>query len=190
MDHEGKKKLQVTTENELSEWQWDKFCELIKKEIAGNTKSEMVAKLQADFTTSSRVEQLLSSAVIMDSFKSYFEYERVFSSCGIRGVRFLGTEQDWMRLVEKANELGKLDLGRNWTSFIKGVLPVLTKFLETYQGKVDVDWWNKIMNFRQGRLGSGGAEKFVTGWILALFGFDVSKEVDVLALEEYSIKVR
>ena len=48
---------------------------------------------------------------------------------------------------------------------------ILGKFIDTYQGKVDLDFWNKIMDSSKGRLGSGTTTKY-SGWILDLFGLE------------------
>ena len=75
VDHEGKKKLTVTTWNE-GETEWSEFLSLMKIEISKNTKGGIVDVLQSDFSTTGLVERMISTACIMDSFKKFFSYGR------------------------------------------------------------------------------------------------------------------
>lgn len=63
---------------------------------------------------------------------------------------------------------------------------VLTQFIETYQGRVDVAWWNKVMNIERGRLGSGSTS-YVSGWILKFF--NVHTKIEMSDVPEYTISV-
>jgi len=60
------------------------------KVIADNTKEEIVNTLQCNFSTTTFVEKCLSTAIIMNSFKKYFDYGRCIPDCGIRNVHFFG----------------------------------------------------------------------------------------------------
>ncbi|CAF0922465.1 unnamed protein product [Adineta steineri] len=51
---------------------------------------------------------------------------------------------------------------------ILNLLPILNEFIKTYEGKVDVEFWNHIADAKRGRLGSGSTE-YISGWILKLF---------------------
>jgi len=75
---------------------------------------------------------------------------------------------------------------KEWTIYIDGILPIISKFIDTYIGNVDVEWWNKIMNLRFGRLGSGRT-KYVSGWILKLFGLE--GEIESNEIPNYSFNV-
>ena len=50
----------------------------------------MYVVLTADFTTTGKVESILSTACIMHAFKPYFDYRRMMCICGIRQVHFMG----------------------------------------------------------------------------------------------------
>jgi len=168
--HEEKQHLQVTTGNELSGSQWDEFFQLIIKKIEANTKGEIVKNLQCNFSTTTLVEQCLSTAVIMDSFKKYFSYGRCIPCCGIRNVHFMGNLDDWKKLKTKISSLKQYatEENKSWPQYIEGVLEITDQFIETFQGKPNKEFWNKIMNFRKGRLGSGSTS-YISGWILKFF---------------------
>jgi hypothetical protein len=184
--HAGKKKLSVTTWNELSETQWTEFFELMFVAIKNNTKDGIVDSLKSDFSTTGLVESLISVAMIMDSFKQYFDYERGIPCCGIKAVRFLGSLDDWTKLLERTMALEKYDVDKTWANYIQNLVPILKQFIDTYNEKVDVDFWNKVMNLTSGRLGSGSTT-YVSGWILNFFGLTGKVESD--DIKSYNIDV-
>ncbi len=155
VSHEGKKKLTIETWNELSESKWDEFFNLMIGEIKKNTKDGIVDTLQSNFTTTGRIENLLSIASVMDSFKKYFDYGRCIPMCGIKNVHFMGTLGDWESLLDRTTKLEKYAVSPEWSSYINGLKPILVQFIDTYNEKVDLDFWNKVMNITHGRIGSG-----------------------------------
>jgi len=81
----------------------------------------------------------------------------------------MGDLDDWNKLAIKVGNLKKYTgKAKNWSLYIDGVLEVINQFIATYKGNPDKDFWNKIMNFRHGRLGSGSTS-YVSGWILKFF---------------------
>jgi len=156
------------------------------KEIANNTKGEIVSNLQCNFSTTTLIEQCLSTAVIMDSFKKYFSYGRMIPCCGIRNVHFMGNLDDWTKLKTKISSLKQYSgKDQRWPQYIEGVLEVIDQFIVTFKGTPNKEFWNKIMNFRHGSLGSGSTT-YVTGWILKFF-FGVSSEVDTGDIPKYQM---
>ena len=74
--------------------------------------------------------------------------------CGIRKVHFLGTLDDWLLLRNKTEQLKSFTTPNDdFSSYIGGLLPVLDQFINTYQGKVDKRFWDKI--FDVDHIGSG-----------------------------------
>jgi len=69
----------------------------------------------------------------------------------------MGTLEDWTRLRDKTAALAKYALaaGDKWAVYIDRVLVILDKFVDTYQGRVDVAFWNTIVATEQIRIGSG-----------------------------------
>lgn len=177
VSHQGQKKLTVTTWNETSEGQWDEFFTLMIDAIRNNTKGEIVDVLKANFTTTGRIENLLSIATVMNSFQKYFSYGRCIPCCGIKAVRFMGQLSDWISLMERITLLEKYAVTKEWSNYIQNIVPILRQFINTYNENVDVDFWNRVMNITYGRLGSGSTT-YVSGWILNFFGLSGKVESD------------
>jgi len=187
VSHEGKKKLVVITQKDLKEDQWEEFFLLMIKEIEANTKDGIVNEMQSNFSTTGIVEKMISVATVMDSFKKYFEFGRMIPCCGIKNVRFAGTLEDWQSVLSRLQFLKKYDVGGKWAKYIDDLVPIISKFIETYNGNVDTVFWDKVMNIRHGSLGSGGTS-YVSGWILAFYG--QSGEVDIGDIDnEYTVDV-
>jgi hypothetical protein len=183
VEHDGKKQLIVTTAREESESEWTEFCTLMLEKIRENVKGGVVDVIEANFSTTTRFEKLLSTMAVMSSFKQYFSYGRCIPECGINNIHFLGTLEDWQNLIVKLNGLKQYGIVGNWNSYVTNLEPILQKFVDTYEGNVDVEFWNKIMNIRFESEGSGSSS-LISGWILNFFG-KAGKEVDV---DEISIK--
>ncbi|CAF0858540.1 unnamed protein product [Adineta steineri] len=144
VDHEGKKKLVVTEPLGKREEDWTDFFEMMQTQISKNIKtSEIVDNLINNFSTTTEIELILSYACVMDTLKTYFQYSRCIPSCGILN-------------------------NDSFSKYIQDLLPILNEFIKTYEGKVDVEFWNHIADSKRGRLGSGSTE-YISGWILKLF---------------------
>jgi hypothetical protein len=125
-------------------------------EIGENVKNDIVSLLTANYSTTGKVELLLFCATIMNTFKSYFEYGLCMILCGIRKVHFLGTLDDWLLLRNKTEQLKNFTTTNDdFSSYVEGLLPVLDQFINTYQGKVDKRFWDKIFNVEHVGRGSG-----------------------------------
>ncbi len=94
------------------------------------------------------MERILSTAVVMNTYKKYFEYERCIPSCGIQNVHFGGTLDDWKKVLLKTSNLIEFDVNGVLKRYIKNVTAVLEKFIDTYEGKVDVDFWQRVINIK------------------------------------------
>ena len=105
----------------------------------------------------------------MTSLQEYFEYIGQIL-CGIPKVEMLGEESDWMRLVEKVQNLRDflspishhLSGHKYW--WLK-VEEVAKKLLDTYRNQPDVDWWRKIITKQ---ISCGGPSEF-DGWFVRDF---------------------
>jgi hypothetical protein len=122
----------------------------MRVEVGKNVKNEVVELLTSNFSTTTRVESLLSCATIMSVFKQYFNYRHAMCTCGIRNVHFMGTLDDWRVLRQKAAQLKNFAIADQgaygFGGYIDGLLPILDQFIETYQGNVDYQFWNTVMN--------------------------------------------
>ena len=186
LDHKGKKTLVVEyppDENPFSKgFRWDVILQGFEQAISQNTKQGISEVLVADFSTTGAIERVVSQIVLMDTFKKYFEY-KMCPLCGFTKVNFMGTLEDWQKIVEKAKALRKYKC----EFWIDQLVPVLEQFVKTYKGEFDLDFWNNGFCHNYGVHGSGsGASKVINGWILTFFPYDIHDKV--LLTEHYSKK--
>jgi hypothetical protein len=176
VSHAGAKTLTVTTKAEIMESEWEEFLELIEREIRANTKPGVVDTFQCNFSTTGPVEKLLSTVVTMGTMKKFFSYTRDIPLCGIRHAVLLGTLEDWEHLLEKLRGLRVYAVTAEWAEYIADLEPVLEKFISTYKGNVDREFWDRVMNFKDGTFGSAQTTN-ISGWVLAFYG-KYGKKVD------------
>lgn len=143
--------------------------------IKKNTTKGVTEKFESNFSTTGRVEKLLSIATIMNTYQKYFSYRRCIPMCGIQNVHFGGTLEDWKNLRLKLEHLREYDVDGSLKNYVGKVGFILDKFIDTYQENIDLDFWNKIVNSEWGRLGSGSTTKY-SGWLIHFFGLDGSVE--------------
>jgi hypothetical protein len=86
--------------------------------IKENTKDRIVDSLECNFSTTTLVEKAISTAVVMNTFKSYFSYGRMIPSCGIRNVLFAGDLTDWTKLLEKLQGLKQFAVTEGWNAAV------------------------------------------------------------------------
>ena len=156
------------------------------------TKENVVDDLRTDFSIGTNFEKIFSVATIMTSFKEYFSYGRLICGCGIREVRFMGTLDDWNLLLTKTSGLKKYaDKEGKWKKYLDGLIPILNKFIDTYNGKVDLKFWNTIMATEIERIGSGGeTATYVHGWINTLFGYDRKVDFEEVSNEYINVPLK
>lgn len=94
----------------------------------------------------------------MNAMKHYFNYN-VQTMCGISKVKLLGSLEDWKKLREATHNLGKYGL-QWWTNNLD---EILQKFINTYEGEADVNFWKFIYKYYRG---GSGTKPTVDGWIL------------------------
>lgn len=191
VSHQDKKFLEVTTPQGVGEDHWDDFFELMAQAIRSNTNPGVVDALESKFSTTGLVESMLSVGTIMSGFAKYFDYGRCIPMCGIRHVMFMGTLEDWVQVKSKLLGLKQFvgTPGDFLDKYIDNLVPVLDKFISTYSGDVDQDFWSTIMNITHGRLGSGSTS-FVSGWILKFYGLDREVEVGDITNELINVPIK
>jgi hypothetical protein len=178
--------LTVTTWNETSETQWDEFFTLMIEEIEKNTTEGVTQKFGANFTTTGRLERVFSTAIVMNTFQKYFKYGRCIPLCGIQNVHFGGTLSDWKSVLAKTQALTEFDINGKMKRYVLQVSDILSQFIDTYQGKVDLDFWNRIYNRKSARLGSGSTSK-ISGWIIHFFGYE--EETEEVAIQTMNFDI-
>ncbi len=122
-------------------------------EMNKNVKNEVVALLTPTFSTTTNIESFLSCVTIMSTFKKYFEFDYSIACCGIRNVHFMGTLDDWKILRQKTEQLKSFVLSSNkygggFDTYIDGLLPILERFIQTYQGNIDHQFRNTVMDIK------------------------------------------
>lgn len=78
------------------------------------------------------------------------------------------------------------DIDGKLKRYVKNITYILEKFIDTYQEKVDLEFWNKIVDEKRGRLGSGSTTKY-TGWLINFFGYE--GETDEVKIENIGFDI-
>lgn len=169
VSHEGVKELTIVMgESPKISNEWDMMIKLFEERICENIKGENRDFLSCNFTTTGAIEKVISGISLMTTFQKYFSYKCI-TLCGIRNVIFLGKLEDWKLLLTKADKLKKYGLEK----WIENLNVVLTQFIETFKGNVDVKFWNNIAII--GGL-SGFSCEVLTGWVTSFFPFNKEGE--------------
>ena len=72
-------------------------------------------------------------------------------------------------MYQKTEALVQYDVNGGLKKYVKSVTTILAKFIETYQGNVDVKFWNKIMHEEGSRM--SGKQPTIDGWLINFFGY-------------------
>eukprot|EP00825_Cyclidium_porcatum_P018895 TRINITY_DN2149_c0_g1_i1.p3 TRINITY_DN2149_c0_g1~~TRINITY_DN2149_c0_g1_i1.p3 ORF type:complete len:225 (-),score=40.91 TRINITY_DN2149_c0_g1_i1:223-897(-) len=145
---------------------WDYFTKEFSKEIEKNTKVDIRQTIQSNFSTSGIIEKAAAEITLMRTMEPYFKYKMI-KGCGIGSVHFRGTKEDWQLLQEKTINLKKLGMDKQW---INAILEIEKEFMNTYEGKVNLDFWNKGLHSGQIAGPSGHMKKSgFTGWLKHFF---------------------
>lgn len=166
VNHEGKERIKVRRDEFVfgRKNPWNEVVDEFTEKIKQKTKNNIVDLLQSDFTTTNKISHVVSQIVIMDAMQKYFEYYCV-TLCGIPEIRLSGEKNDWERIKSRANELVKiLPEFKEWAV---GLNEILDNFINTFDDKIDKDFWNSI--YKLTNFGSGGS--YITGWIIHLFPY-------------------
>jgi hypothetical protein len=117
--------------------------------MTDHVKNEICNLLINNFSTTTKVESLLSSLIMMSTFQKCLTYTSSIKSCGIRNVHFMGIFDDWILLREKTNQLRLYTLENDdFYVYINGILPILDQFIQTYQGNVNNQFWDTIFDLK------------------------------------------
>jgi len=88
-------------------------------------------------------EGLVAAILMMASQKDYFNYE-VHLRCGIPSVTLAGTKDDWVEIFKRLERFESWDEQTMvWTSMLR---PILRKFIAAFDGRVDRDFWGRIVS--------------------------------------------
>lgn len=82
-------------------------------------------------------------------------------TCGIPAVTLLGQRSDWVKLLHRIEKLKSFgEEPKVWASMLR---PVLERFVDSYDGTPDMDFWGKICHYEVNMSGSDQ----ICGWITA-----------------------
>ena len=181
--HEGKKDLIVNRPNFVKgsrSNKWDGVILEFVQQIDKNTIDDIVELLECKFSTTTITEKIAGKVAIMDIMKHYFNYV-MMCGCGFPQITLKGTKQDWVNLKTKLKAIltQKVDkqFGANWS---KAILPVIDRFIDVYDGKIDCLFWNSMLRrgatgasfpgiFGQTNIDSRDKEHYYTGWFNVFF---------------------
>lgn len=190
--HSGQKELivKIIAAN-LYDVDYGKFSQLITNEIHKNVVDEKVVDwLLPNFTTTTDTDRTVASIIIMSAMQKYFTYTCCIE-CGIPEVTLLGTVEDWKKLRSKIDKLLEYNVASidqdqecknnsnnknnindqninvmlKWHSLLA---PILDEFVNSAQGRVNVDFWDKVCHSK----GGGSGPSYLCGWITAFCMFD------------------
>ena len=149
---------------------------------------DIIDNLTPDFSTTDYDSTIIAKLSIMGTFKKYFYYHMSGTVCGNPYIILEGTEDDYKKILSKAEKLSKYEF--EW--YINRIIPIIKKFIEAKQGNVDINFFKDIIQeqmvnekFRYGRMKE---IKHISGWILKFFGYKKFKG-NIIRFIEDSINV-
>ena len=175
VDFDGKKELTVDgdelTIEEITKEGWERtFKEFVEK-IKENAGESMIKLITPSFSTTTPTIQVSSQIAIMSCFKNYFKYIRLWGGCGFPYINLEGTLNDYEELKRKVEKL----MGYDIDDWIKELIIIIKKIVETKKGKIDIDFWkNMIINEEAMEpRGSGELTKVnnINGWLLNFYPY-------------------
>lgn len=159
---EGKKVLEIVTPSDNVDW--EQTIQDFPKLIDVAFKSSPVSKaMRTEFTTTTVLERVARSIVLMDAYQGYALYG-VATMCGITDILLTGTKEDWTALRDSITAYETLPGVAEWATKVK---ECLQKFVDAFDPSkpVDTAFWTSIYNtYSQ----SGG--DIATGWIISICG--------------------
>ena len=85
-------------------------------------------------------------------------------TCGFPYIIIEGSAKDYYQIKSKAIKLSKYKF--DW--YINGILPIIEKMIEAKEGKVDIDFFKRMISYFPGICGAPGS---INGWILNFFAY-------------------
>lgn len=164
VDFDGKKELEVFISGTLYNAPYDLFVHLMSEKIEENIKDpEIKDWILPNFTTTTDKDRIAAGIVLMSSLQNYFDY-KCSLCCGIPEITLLGEKEDWQKVYAKAHRLLKFDNSKGYMkTWWNMLMPILSKFIDVFNGDIDKVWWNRICCYHSG----GSGDPCVSGWITA-----------------------
>ena len=136
---------------------------------------EILDNLTPDFSTTDYDSLIISKLSIMGSFKTYFNYLFRNRICGNPYIFLEGTEEDYRKILSKAQKLRKYDF--EW--YIDRIIPHIEKMIEAKKGNIDIEYFQNIIQEKEDIVHHNDGcnfrriiskkENFISGWIVNFF---------------------
>ena len=146
VNFENKKKLEVIIRKyhsykQMKSEDYENLFENLTGQIKDYVGEELVDTLNFNFSTSSKTTKIVGYTSIMSAMKKYFEFEGFCHKCNFPYIILEGKLEDWENILNKTKDLAKYDL-LHW---VKALESILLKIIETKKGKIDKEFWKKIL---------------------------------------------
>lgn len=172
---------------------WSHFLNQIIEQINTNTVSGITDELACNFTTTTETHKLITTGLIMNSFKifvKYFCYDQMNLGHGISNVYFQGTRNDWVKIIGKIFKLRKYDVDGKLLEYLGKIQDILQEFLNTWDNKINIDFWNKIISINEKQIGTSGlSQTNIDGWLLHFYGIYTRIDLDDVPDYSYSVPI-
>ncbi|KAH6915722.1 hypothetical protein BKA70DRAFT_1092941 [Coprinopsis sp. MPI-PUGE-AT-0042] len=159
--HEGKKKLVVYATGTRYTVDFGDLARQMTDLIDANVvDKELKEWILPSFSTTRHNDIVVSSVLMMSTLKAYFGYGFCLD-CGIPSVTLEGERSDWVNLLNRIEKLDSFgDEPKAWAALLR---PILSRFVSSFDGSPDIEFWNKICHYHSG----GSGPDYLSGWITA-----------------------
>merc|ERR1712087_55664 len=169
VNFDGKKTIKVKTSSTFKKGSkdnpWPNIFSQFSKHVRKNIGDKNHNILLPNFSTTTPTCKVVHELSMMHAMKHYFAMV-CMTMCGISKVKLLGTLEDWEKLRNSTKDLN--EYGLDW--WTNGLIEILDKIIQTYQGKNPKNFWKYIFKYYHARGGSGSAP-YINGWILNFFPY-------------------
>jgi hypothetical protein len=169
--HEGKKGLVLKQEFEDdASIDFGEMCKNMTKLIDQNiTDPKLRAWILPSFTTTTDVDTVVASALMMGMLQKYFDYIFDAACCGIPNVTLLGEQKDYQDISERIEKL--TEYGDEPAYFAELLRPILRGMIASFTAPPGdqsmKDFWGRIVHHE-----SGSGFSALSGWITAFCLWD------------------
>jgi hypothetical protein len=146
------------------------FGELITKINAKSSTTDLLPTLTCDFSTTTPITSLTSQVTLAYMVEEYFSM-RILATCGIPYVDFMGTREDWSKIISKLKVFSKI-AHKDIQEYLSRASTVIDNIIQVFDGSTNKKLQNEF--YYSERCGSGGKE--YRGWILGLINNHVAKQ--------------
>lgn len=169
--HQGNKKLEIRRDDFIEgspENPWDEAIDELSEQVKASI-GDQYDLIVCNFSTTGKIERVVSEIVLMDTVKKYFDY-RIRSLCGIPKITLEGTVEDWQSIRQRIEQFAEFDL--QW--WLDGLIPVIDQFVTTVSlsneyGESEARNQAFWRSFYKRSDYSGGP--YITGWISVFFPY-------------------